>query len=106
MSGPEITTCRDCGGDVFWAETRACKKMQMDAEENDSGEYTVDFAGTMPSVRKASDAEREDTGREVYTCHFDTCESGGDRSKQRESASSPVVQCPKCAHRFVGRSKQ
>ena len=86
-----VNECRDCGAPVLWAISKNGKSILLDAEPLEPGKGRFVLYGEQAQFAP-EDGE--------YTCHWDTCPN-----RQEKPKDDPVVECPKCGHRFVGRGK-
>lgn len=82
--------CRSCDAPIIWTVTEKGKKMPVDAGPIDGGDFDLADGDPPTAVFVGSP-------HGSYSSHFATCDHADSwRKKDR-----PVVQCPKCGHKFV-----
>jgi len=92
-------TCRSCHAPILWVTTPSGKKMPLDPDPVDHADGSALFVYCGDNeVRPSTKGDRLSDAVE-YASHFSTCPDAG----QWREDKSPVVECPKCKHRFVGK---
>lgn len=90
-------TCRSCGAPVIWCLTANGKRMPLDAEPADDGDFVLAY-GDPPLASRAPGRSLFD--EDLFTSHFATCPDA-DQWRQRPTQ---VCQCVACGHKFVNRT--
>lgn len=69
-----MSECRDCHGEVIWAETRTGRSIPIDPSPCWDGTYLLDPdpwpLGTTPT---ATSTTKTTAAVQLRTCHLDTC---------------------------------
>lgn len=101
----KTSRCRSCEAEIIWTETTKGRKMPVDAEPATDRQAKMLFvlSGEDPPLAMYAMPIDRAGDEPLYASHFSTCPNADQHRKGREAETAPVVQCPKCKHKFVGR---
>lgn len=81
-----MAECRSCGAPILWGETKAGKKMPIDAESSPSGtvRYRSGVGGaTLEFLTPLEAAAARLDGIKLHTSHFATCPHADEHRKPK-----------------------
>jgi len=76
------TTCKSCGASVYWAETKNGKRMPLDAEPVNNGQWLLFFNERLQILKTRKVTKNDDPYQNRYDSHFATCPNAKNHRKR------------------------